>query len=198
MKKLKILSGFFLFVIFSFVLSSCTAPTYITNWRDANYTGQFKKVLVVALIKDLEFRKAYENNLVSVLKENGVTGVASLNQLPYDKQISKSELEKVVTDGGYDGLLIMQYQGTKTTNEINYSYYDYYSRWYSGYPGTYIESHKTVKMESRLFSADKKKPVWVGQTKTIDAYSAGELAKSVADEIVANLQSENLIKTVKK
>jgi hypothetical protein len=194
MNKLNFLSKFFLFVISSSILFSCTAPTYLTNWRDATYNKQFKKILVVALIKDLEFRKAYEENMTYAFKEAKVTANISLNLLPYSEEVSKADLDRLVTDGKYDGLLIMKYEGTKTTDVVyNSSYYDYYWNWYSGYPG-YVERHKTVKMETILFSVEKKKPVWAGQTKTTNAWSADELTQSVANEIIANLKEEKLIK----
>jgi|WetSurMetagenome_2_1015567.scaffolds.fasta_scaffold11030_2 hypothetical protein len=194
MKKLNPYIKIILIFVSSAILYSCTAPTYLTNWRDATYTKQFKKILVVALIKDLEFRKAYEQNVTYALKEDRVTASISLNLLPYSEEVSKADLDRLVTDGKYDGLLIMKYEGTKTTDVVyNSSYYDYYWNWYSGYPG-YIERHKTVKMETILFSVEKKKPVWAGQTKTTNAWSADELAQSVADEIVANLKEEKLIK----
>jgi hypothetical protein len=194
MKKLKIISRFFLFVMIPVFIFSCTAPTYLTNWRDANYNTKFNKILVVALIKDLEFRKAYEEKVSLALFDDGVTAGKSLNLLPYKDEISKADLEKVVTDGKFDGLLIMKYKGTKTTDvSYNSSYYDYYHNWYGGYGG-YIERHKTVNMESILFSVEKKKPVWAGQTKTNDAWNADELAKSIAEEVVANLKLEKLIK----
>jgi hypothetical protein len=194
MKKLNFITKFFFFVISSSILFSCTAPTYLTNWKDANYNKKFSKVLVVALIKDLEFRKAYEENVAYAFNEVGVKASKSLNLLPYGEEISKAELDRVVTEGKYDGLLILKYQGTKTTDvSYNSSYYDYYSNWYSGYPG-YVERYQTVKMEAILFSVEKKKPVWAGQTKTLNPWSADDLSRSVADEIIINLKEEKLIK----
>jgi len=194
MKILNQAGKFFFFVMISVIMFSCTAPTYLTNWRDANYTKKFNKILVVALIKDLEFRKAYEEKVSLALIEDSVTAIKSLNLLPYKDEISKADLEKVVVEGKYDGLMILKYGGTTTTDvSYNSSYYDYYHSWYGGYGG-YIERHKTVKMETILFSVEKKKPVWAGQTKTYDAWNADELAQSIATEIVANLKQESLIK----
>ena len=195
MKKKKVLFNIIVLVIFSSVLISCTAPTDLTSWKDANYNKKFNKILVVALIKDLEFRKAYENELVAELKENGVTASSSLNQLPYNEAVSKADLEKLVVDGKYDGLMILKYQGTKTTDFVRTNYYDYYWDWYGYQRGSaYIERHQTVKMENILFSVDKKKPVWAGQTKTLNAWNADELARSVSGEIIINLKEEKLIK----
>ncbi len=191
MCKLKIIIRSVLFVsLISFALS-CSAPTDLNNWRDASYTKKFNKVLIVALIKDMEFRKAYEGYVSQAFIDEGLTAKGSLNLLPYDSKISKADLEKVLVDGKYDGLMLMKYQGTKEGERI-YNYYDYYESWYSS--PVYIEKYKTVMMESALFSVEKKKLVWVGESKTRYAYSSDILAQSVATEIIANLKGENLIK----
>lgn len=191
MKKLNISIKIIFAFLLSSVVFSCTAPTNLTNWRDASYTKKFNKVLVVALIKDLEFRKAYEGYVSQGFLDEGITSKGSLNLLPFESKISKAELEKVLIDGKYDGLLLMKYKGSSEENRV-YNYYDYYDGWYSS--PVYIEKHKTVLMESALFSVDKKKLVWVGESKTRYAYSADMLASSVADEIILNLKDENLIK----
>ena len=51
MKYLKFLPVFILPVIFQ----ACTASSYITDWRDPAFSGEIKKVLVVALMKDFEY-----------------------------------------------------------------------------------------------------------------------------------------------
>lgn len=195
MKKKSVLIRLILIAFFSSIIFSCTAPTDLTSWKDATYNKKFSKVLVVALIKDLEFRKAYENQLVYALKTEGVTAASSLTLLPYNEPVTKSDLDKLVTDGKFDGLMILKYQGTKTIDVVRSSYYDYYSDWYGYQRGpAYIERHQTVKMENILFSVEQKKAVWAGQTKTRNAWNADELAKSVSDEIIISLKEEKLIK----
>jgi hypothetical protein len=191
MKKLNYFIKILIIFVFSFLMFSCTAPTDLNNWRDASYTKKFNKILVVALIKDLEFRKAYEGYVSQAFIDEGLTSKGSLNLLPFESKISKADLEKVLLDGKYDGLMLMKYQGSKEEERI-YSYYDYYDSWYSS--PTYIEKYKTVMMESALFSVEKKKLVWVGESKTRYAYSADMIAQSVADEIISNLKGENLVK----
>ncbi len=191
MKKLIYSMKIFLIFIVSLMFFSCSAPTDLANWRDASYTKKFKKILVVALIKDLEFRKAYEGYVSQGFIDEGLTAQGSLNLLPFDSKISKAELEKVLLEGKYDGLMLIKYKGTKQDEKL-YNYYDYYDSWYSS--PYYIEKYKTVNMESALFSVEKKKLIWVGESKTKYAYSAEMLAQSVADEIIKNLKEEKLIK----
>lgn len=191
MKKLNLSIKIILIFIGSSILFSCTAPTDLTNWRDASYTKKFKKVLVVALIKDLEFRKAYEGYVSQGFIDEGITSQGSLNLLPFNSKISKADLETVLFDGKYDGLILMKYKGTNEGERVH-SYYDYYDSWYSS--PAYIEKYKIVNMETALFSVEKKKLVWVGESKTRYAYSADMLAQSIADEIILNLKEEKLIK----
>ncbi len=197
MKTIKLFFGFILIIFFSFLSIYCTAPTSITTWKDPSFTGKFKKILVVALVKDLEFRKAYEENLAYELSREGIFSTTSLYLLSYSNKISKKELEQVLIDGKYDGLLAVKYKGTKTSKIYyqSYSYYDYYNNWSNDIsaPG-YVENFKTVLVEATLFSVQKNKAVWVGAAKTYDARSAGELAFSLAAEVIANLKDDNMIK----
>jgi hypothetical protein len=197
MKIIKLFPGFISIIFFSFLSVYCTAPTSITTWKDPSFKSTFKKVLVVALVKDLEFRKAYEENLAYDLTREGIFSTTSLDLLSYSNKISKKELEQVLKDGKYDGLLAVKYKGTKTSKIYypSYSYYDYYNSWSNDVsaPG-YVENYKTVLVETTLFSVQMNKAVWVGSAKTYDARSAGELAYSLSAEVIAGLIDDNMIK----
>ena len=185
-------------IFVSFLFQSCGAPTYISSWRSPNYKGgKLKKILVFAIVKDVIFRSAYEKKLSSDMKAVGVTGVSSLKLIDYGSKITENEIKEIVDDGNFDGVLTLKYTKVKTTKFIvpGETFYNDYWRGVEVIrtPG-YVEIHKNVFMQSKLFSVKENKVIWVGQTETINARSANDLATSLSKEITNNLIEEGIIK----
>jgi len=182
----------------TFLIESCSAPTTVTSWSDPVFKGkQFKKILVLALVKNFDFRKAYENQIALNLTKEGVNAVNSVTVFNFEKKDSAEELGKSLQDGNYDGLLIVKYLETDVNKRIHpaVSFYDYYWGGISVFsrPG-YYESHKTVKMEVSLFSPQSKTPVWYATTKTWDASGIDDLSSSLAKEVTADIKESGFIK----
>lgn len=183
-------------ILILFIIESCSAPTYVTSWSDPNFKGKnVKKVLVIALVNDLDYRKAYEDALVKELKSDGVNALRSLEVLNFTKKYTDEEFGKLLNDGNYDGLLTVKYVDTDVKKRIHPSvtFFDYYWGTVYRYPA-YVEKHKTVKMEVSLFSPHSRTPIWYATTKTYDAYGIDDLASSLADEITVNLSESGFIK----
>lgn len=183
--------------ILSIFLYSCSAPTEITSWKDLAFgKAKLKKILVLALIKDMEFRKTYEDKMTTMLVSKGISAASGFKLLELNERISKKELDKLLNDGKYDGLLMLKYESTKKTKTYfpGTTYYDYFIGGLNivSLPG-YFESHKTVIMESILFSVNKKKAVWAAETRTKDAVNAHDLAKSLSEEIIDSLMEDGII-----
>jgi hypothetical protein len=188
-----------IFIILSiYIFESCSAPTYLTSWVDPKFKGKkFKKIMVIALVKDADFRKSYENSLSLDLTHEGVIAINSTTLLNFDTKYTSEDIGRILQDGKYDGLLTLRYVDTDVQKLIhpNIAFFDYYWNWVSVYnvPG-YVEKHKTVKMEVSLFSPLSKTPVWYGTTRTRDASGVDELSISIADEVTNNLIDNGLIK----
>lgn len=195
MKNLIILLSLF---IASSLFQSCSAPTSISSWVDNDYKGGvFKKVLIVALIKDDAYRKVYEEKISNALKGEGVNAVNSIVVMNSDRKYSKEEIASVLKIGNYDGLMTLKYLKTTIEKRVypSRTYVDDYL-WgpeLISTPG-YIEKHKSIKMEATLYSVKIKSPVWAGQSKTRDANSVQELATSLAGEIKSELKFYKMVK----
>lgn len=193
MKYIKLIVIFLLPVIFL----SCTASSYITDWKDPSFKGKIKKVLVVALIKDFEYRNAYESQITDLLKETGIEAETSMNLLGIETKISKNELISILNKGGFDAMLAVKYTGSKSyTTYVPFgSFYGWYSSGFDYmYSSGYIEKHTQVNTEAILYTKKSENAVWFASLKTINAYSKEDLAKSLASEIVNSLIDNAVIK----
>lgn len=198
MKYTKKIVLFISLISLTYLFTSCSASVSLTSWKDPNYKGPgFSKILVMAVYKDLAFRKAYETQVANSLKEAGVQAVTSMSVLSPDTKYTNKELDDIFTQNSVDGLLTLKYTGTTVTKILHpgYTYYQYY---YNAYevirqPG-YIEKHRSVNVECSLFSTSGGKAVWIAQTKTSNYTSLNDLASSLASEITDNLKADGVIK----
>lgn len=179
-----------LIMLTGLILSSCTAPTYISSWRDPGYKGNPKKILVVALIKDFEYRLAYETSITDMINKNGIKAETSMNMIGVEKKLTKEEIINILENGKFDALLAVKYTGSKTTERKvpPSSFVDWY---WGGYdvmytPG-YTEKHSSVNTEAVLYTEYSEGAVWYATLKTIDAYNRNDLTSSLAKKIVEDL-----------
>ena len=117
-------------------LSSCGSNTSIVNsWRDPKITvaqEQFKKVLVVALVKDEASRRVAENRIAA---SNPIfkTSYQYLNETT--KQLSQEQKLKILQDEHFDGVVTMRLVSTE--KETNYVPGTYTGMYYGGFDGLY-------------------------------------------------------------
>jgi hypothetical protein len=195
-KKILFLSIIFPVVIF--VFSSCSTSTSLTSWKNnPEKECSFRKILVMVLIKDLEYKTSLESRLVSDLNKAGINSVKSLDVLSPVEKYSKDDLDSVLQKNNFDGLLTMKYEGSLIENEKRngIKYYKYYRKFFKPIRRKgYIESHKTVIFESILFSAETENNIWVATTKTKDSSDSEDLALSVSEALIKDLIKNKLIK----
>lgn len=154
----------------------------------------------MAIVKDLEFRNAYEESVSKILNEKGIKSVKSLSILSPAKKYTQEDFDTILTANNLNAILFINYQGTeieKIDSKGN-TYYKFYKNVLrtTSRKG-YYEIHRTVLVETSLFSASSEKIVWLATAKTIDAYDVEDLANSLAQEIVKNLSENKLITPVK-
>jgi len=197
----RLLLAFIVISIFSAFILSCSSETKLFSWKDTTYNaGYINDVLIVAIVKDLEFRNAYEEALVKKLAENNTYSVRSLKILSPAKKYTQEDFDLILDENKLRAVLFINYQGTEI-EKIDGKGKTYYKFYKNAVRTTsrkgYYEIHRTVIVETSLFSADSGSIIWFATARTTDAYDIYDLANSLAEEIIRNLELNRLIQPIK-
>lgn len=201
----------FLFAIL--VLTSCGSNTTIVNsWRDPKITvaqEHFKKVLVVALVKDEASRRVTENRIAS---SNPIfkTSYEYLNETT--KELTKEQKLKILQDENFDGVVTMRLVSTEQeTTYVPGTYtgmyyggfdglysgvYGYgFGNWYGMYspayydPGYYQETTYYM-VETNIFSLKDNKLIWTGTTKSDYVTDLGQTVDAIMQAVVQEMRKD--------
>jgi hypothetical protein len=193
----------FLAVLITLFLSSSCATTATTNvWRDQTYAGPVKKVLVMGISQQKGIQRFFEDEFVRQFRARGTDAVAGYTVLPYDQKMDKDFIAAKARELGIDAVLVARplsraMQRTYVPGQA-YAVPGAYSRWGSYYgsaysPG-YVVEDEYVYIETNMYDVASEKLIWSTQSETIIAASNQELIKSFISTMIAQLESDRLIK----
>ncbi len=189
-----------------FVLHAC-APSMSAVWQKENYTARpFKKMAVIAIGKNLEFRQEMESALIGNIKQQypNVVLVSGLSLFPPNVDASKweeNEINALLSKNGIDAVLTTSLIDNYTTQDLDYSggsyYYPSYYRvgryMFSTYNGIYSSPTYDVSQnyvfQSSLFDLKEtgnkeNELVWQGQSSVMDPSSIESAASSYAKNLI--------------
>jgi hypothetical protein len=164
---------------------SCSTTSLTAAWKDQNYKGgALKKIVVIALYKNLTNRENVENEIVNILTKAKIDAVPSLNIMAPNKKYKYEEMEKIFDGLKIDGILILKLKSIQKKekvipgsmheipNPLYNPYYNYYDLTYrTMYEPSYISETDTVFIESKLYTGDTDRLVWMAEMKLIENYS---------------------------
>ncbi|PTT08187.1 hypothetical protein DBR27_07420 [Flavobacterium sp. HMWF030] len=194
-------------------LSGCGSNTSIVNsWRDPNITiaqEHFKKVLVVALVKDEASRRTAENRITA---SNPIfkTSYQYLNETT--KQLTQEQKLKILQDENFDGVITLRLVSKeKETNYVPGTYtgmyyggfdglyagmYGYgFGNWYGMYspyfydPGYYQET-TSYMVETNIFSLKENKLIWTGTTKSEYVNDLGSTVDAIMEAVIKEMRKD--------
>lgn len=200
-------------LIIVLTLTNCgTNTTIVNSWRDPKITiaqENFKKVLVVALLKDEASRRVTENRIAA---SNPIfkTSYEYLNESI--KDLTKEQKLKILQDEHFDGVITMRLVSIdKETNYVPGTYtgmyyggfdglysgmYGYgFGNWYGMYspsfydPGYYQES-TSYMVETNIFSLKENKLIWTGTTKSDYVTDLGQTVDAIMQTVVAEMRKD--------
>lgn len=208
-----------LFIALSLVvLAGCSSGTSIvSSWRDPDTTTakeEFKKIMVVALIKDEATRRIVENRITAI----GPKFHSSYNLLNgTNLDLTKEQKLKILQDENYDAVISMRLVDTQKEKDyvpgtntsiyyggMGYGYggmYGYgFGNWYGMYSTTYYDpgyyQETTYYMvETNVFSLKANKLVWTGTTKSSNTSSQdlGLLTDSIIATVITEMKKDGFI-----
>ena len=197
-------------VVAFLLLISCSTTQTTNTWVDQSYRGSpVSDVLVIAVSKDRNLRRSFENKFVQQLKATGVRAVPSVSEMPLDKKIEKETVLSIVEKLGVDSVLVTHLVSLKEKEVSTPSPTSTQARPDDYHGGSYAESvqeayHTSagaqynptrvkVRLESKLYDVKTEKPIWSSQSKTIDPQSTMELFDAVIAAFVRNLEENKLL-----
>ena len=204
----------YLFLIIAVLtLSGCGSNTSIVNsWRDPKITvaqENFKKVLVVALVKDGASRRITENR-IAASNEIFKTSYQYLNETT--KNLTQEQKLKILQDENFDGVITLRLVSKeKETTYVPGTYtgmyyggfdgmytgmYGYgFGNWYGMYspnfydPGYYQET-TSYMVETNIFSLKENKLIWTGTTKSDYVTDLGQTVDAIMQTVVQEMRKD--------
>lgn len=198
------------------LMLACSTSTKLVNvWVDPDLTSEpiepFKKVLVIARIKDGTTNRVVEDKIISTIKTPALPSYAFL--LPSDT--NQVAVDAKLKADGFDGLITMRLIDVNET--LNYQqgssgyyggaygggYGGYYGGYYGGRPGGYYGYYstpgyytqdKTFYVETSIFSLKINKLLWSGTTTSLNPTQLDTTLDQIIYAIRKDLIKEGLIK----
>lgn len=194
-----------LFLIFLLMMTSCATTELKSVWKDDNYTGKIKRVLVIGVIKRPGLKRFFEHEFVQQLEARGIDAVAGYTVLPTAEEVDKDIIGSKLKELNLDGVLIARLVDSKTVEryipgDIDYgnTYYpppahymgwpSYYARSYGVvYSPGYTVKNEVVIMETNLYEAGSEKLVWSALSETFVHDDSNKLIKSFVQVMIKKL-----------
>lgn len=192
------------------LLLSCSTTQTTNTWVSPSYRGSpVSNVLVIAVTKDGNLRRSFENKFVQQLKATGVRAVSSAAEMPLDQKVKKEAVLALVEKLGADSVLVTHLVSLKekdistppatstqdTPDDYHGgTYYESVAQAYDTSAGAqYNPTQVKVRLESKLYEVKTEKPIWSAQSKTIDPQSTMALFDSAIAAFIRNLQQNKLL-----
>jgi len=163
------------------------------SWADPSFSlkpSPYKKVLVVAPLKDESSQRIAEDKIVKQIKTG--TGIQSYTYLKPSDTDPKILNEKLLKDG-FDGVIVMHLKDVEKS--VSYNPGTSYGGWY-GYrsytPGYYSED-KTFLVETNMYSVKDDKLMWSGTTSSLNPASFEKSMDEIIYAIKTELQKKGIL-----
>ena len=190
-----------------FVLGSCSSSELVSTWKDEEFTknNKFHKLLVIAIGKNEDRQKLFENLFKKNLEAENVEAVKSYPILGPNRKLLKQEVLKLVSDLNVDGVLITHLKNTEVEGAYSPniptqmsgsnlgSMYTYYNSAYEYVhtPGSYQQKIK-VYLETRLFDVKEERLVWSAVSATIDPDNVRDAIEEIQALIIDQMKADQL------
>ena len=183
----------------AFVLAACGSTTLTDVWKAPDTARlQFKKVLVVAISKDITWRRTIEDELVRQIRD--VQAVASYQFFADGEPRDWAGARERLKAAGFDGLVTFRLAGVD--KQQTYVPPVYASRGIGGYwgyawpavatPG-YTVTDTLVQVETLVYELGDDKLVWASRSRSFNPANSKDLVNEVVDAVRDEMKKQGLI-----
>jgi len=194
-------------VLAAALAAAAAADDFVSTWRapgtePLNFAG--RKVAGVVILDDNNIRVSAEEALAREITARGPIGVPAYRILPKELLKDKDQAKAWFERAGIQGLVVLRLVATDTTKVYSsavwvsgsYNYaWDYWgSSWAAVYPIGKARDEHTFTVETLVFDLSKGTPIWAGVSRVTDPKDAQTYIKSLAIDVVKQLEKEGLVR----
>lgn len=198
-------------VLLALVLPACGPSSSLTHtWKAENVTAMnFRKIVVLGLLKDQAFREKMEQHIVSDLQSLGYNAICSCDE--YNPKafegLNEQQAISKLKNGGVDAVItIVMLDKEKERyyvpsrvyytpySSIHNRFYRYYNNMYERVTteGYYVTNTRYF-WESNLYDLSGDRLIYSAQSTSFDPASAESLGHEYGQMIVKNMVKNNVI-----
>lgn len=178
----------------------------VTSWHDPESAKvTFKKVLVVAIVRNLDRRHGVEDRLAADIARRGVAAVPSYQLITAADTRDDATLKAAMQEGGFDGAVVWRTVGVRTESHfvaggrptllMNPGFWGYYDLgWRVEADAPKVTTDRVVSIETTVYRVDRDgdQLIWTGTSETLDPASLDKLVDGVVDATLASMRQDGL------
>ena len=185
-------------------MASCASTQLVNQWSNPAYTSaSFKKVMVIAVTKQSNIRRTFEDEFAAQLKAAGVNATPSYLYIAQEGPVGEAVLKQALKESAADAVIITRLVRVQQQTEVAPGYYapdpamaaiPFYTNAWNGYYEPPIVYHSEVyTCETSLYDTTKNQVVWKGTAQTEAQGNISQEIKDYASIMIAALKDKKLI-----
>lgn len=196
-------------ILAALLVSHANSSKLVFRWKNVNYGGAFRNILVIAINGRASARADFEDRMVKEISRPGITVVQSYSLMPRPDAtpINPNDVRGYVHDLKFDCVItsrLVKYD--KKVTEVqgdDFPFFPYYSTFYGyyatispiTYDPTYLQTDTEAQVETNLYSTTKQdgELVWSGTTDTVDPRSLTSAIDGIVKLLVKQFEKDKLI-----
>jgi len=216
-KKVTIIAMSVVMLIIAVVIG-CAPMQFVALKNPEVKTTTFNKVMVMTLLKNLNYLEPFEDEIVKMFNMSGIKAVSGLDYFNPMKQYKFPEMKAKIDSLGIQGVLFItvkksnhqQYIPPSTTVMAYPGYYGFYDGFYPGFYGGwgfsadvvstpgYWQTITDVDFNLYLYVNDATQAMWTAEASVEDPQSTSITAQRIAEKIIASWKKDGIIQVQTK
>src|SRR5512139_2079105 len=191
--RLLLVAGFFL-------SSGCATTKLLSEWRDPEYAGTPRHIMVIGVMPNLVFKTQFEEEFVKELRARGIDAVAGSSQLPAGTTLQKDVIEAKMKDVGADTVVITRVIDRRTIESMASSapgppgtgqWYGYYSASFGA-----MSTSVMAATQTNIYDLKTERLIWTAVSDTWIQGSEDNLfiIRTFVPVVIKRLVEEKVIK----
>jgi len=188
------------------LLFGCAASHIESAWKDPSTTAsslEFRKLAVVAMVRDGALRRVAEDELVRALQAGARVQSGAMTVTPSYEFLDAANLadaakaREQMKAGGYDGAVLVSFVSSEQKLSVEPAAYPgvwgYYGRVGAFYDPVSVRTDTIVRIQTDIFSLGSEKLLWTGVSRTSNPRNVERLIDDVARSVAAKLRKDGLL-----